>query len=372
MKLILFLFVILFNANIFAQTPSQISYEITPQINEAKLKIKFLFKGDKSGITKIILPNEFAGQSELFKSVRNLKVTTPQAKLNDTEKPEIKNITHQPNEKLTVEYELIQDWQGNPNAGGASQNQGSGYRPIIKKEYFHILGNGAWILPNYNVEKAKLNVSINWKDFPADWKLANSFGANQIKQNFKTDVGSLMSSVFVGGDFRLIQKLVKGKPVWTAIRGKWDFTDEQFTDLTEKIIAAERDFFKDFDHPYYLVTAIPLEGDKSAMSLGGTGLTNSFATFITTNVSLEMIASLISHEYFHNWNSNAFGGMKQPEALIYWFSEGFTDYYTYQLLFRSGFMNAENYVAQYNQFLQEYYLSEVRNADNQRIFSRLF
>jgi predicted metalloprotease with PDZ domain len=28
----------------------------------------------------------------------------------------------------------------------------------------------------------------------------------------------------------------------------------------------------------------------------------------------------------------AFGGMKQPEALIYWFSEGFTDYYTFQLL----------------------------------------
>lgn len=374
MKLMLFLSVFLFTFNLFAKTSVQISYEISPllQDNEAKLKIKVSFKGDKSGLTKIALPNEFAGQNNLFKAVNNLKVLNPNTRITNTEKPEIKTITHLPNEKITLEYELIQDWQGNPSAGGASQNQGSGYRPIIKKDYFHILGNGIWILPNSDDEKTKLTVSITWKNFPNDWKLANSFGANQSKQNFQTDVGSLMSSVFVGGDFRIKQKLIKGKPIWTAIRGEWNFTEDEFNKLAEKIIEAEREFFKDFNHPYYLVTALPLEGEKSSMSFGGTGLTNSFATFMTTNAQIENISSLLAHEYFHNWNTISFGGMKQPEALIYWFSEGFTDYYTYQLLFRSGLMSAENYVAQYNQFSKEYFLSEVRNADNQRVLSDFF
>ena len=84
---------------------------------------------------------------------------------------------------------------------------------------------------------------------------------------------------------------------------------------------------------------------------------------MTTNAKMEDVASLLAHEYFHNWNTIAFGGMKQPEALIYWFSEGFTDYYTYQLLFRSGLINAEKYVAQYNQFAKEYYLVYNNNPD---------
>lgn len=366
-------FLLLFTSNLFSKTLPQVFYEVSPNLqnNDVKLKIKLSFKGDKSGVTKVKLPSEFAGQFELFKAVQNLKIVNGNAKLIDTEKPEIKKITHLPNEKITVEYELIQDWQGNPNAGSASQNQGSGYRPTIKKDYFHILGNGFWILPDSD-ENTKLLVSITWKDFPIDWKLANSFGANQNRQIFRTDAGSLMSSVFVGGDFKLKPKLVKGKPVWTAIRGKWNFTDEEFTNLTEKIIASEREFFKDFNHPYYLVTALPLEDDKSSLSFGGTGLTNSFATFMTTNAQIENVASLLAHEYFHNWNTISFGGMKQPEALIYWFSEGFTDYYTYQLLFRSGLMSAENYVAQYNLFANEYYLSEVRNADNQRVLADFF
>lgn len=374
MKLILFLSVLLFfTTNLFANTLPKVFFEVSPvlQKTEAKLKVKLTFKGNKNGVTEIKLPLQFAGQFELYKGVKNLKVTNPKSQLADTEKPDVKKITHLPNEKLAIEYELVQDWQGNPNAGSASRNEGSGYRPIIKNDYFHFIGFGGWVLPNSD-ETANVTVSIAWKNFPTNWKLANSFAANQTKQSFQTDVGSLMSSVFVGGDFRVSQKLVKGKPIWTAIRGKWNFTDQEFTNLTEKIISIERGFFNDFKHPYYLVTALPLEGDESSLSFGGTGLTNSFATFMTTNAKMEDVASLLAHEYFHNWNTIAFGGMKQPEALIYWFSEGFTDYYTYQLLLRSGLINAEKYVAQYNQFLKEYYLSEVRNADNQRVLADFF
>ncbi|HRH42263.1 MAG TPA: hypothetical protein PKY82_11610, partial [Pyrinomonadaceae bacterium] len=367
------LLLLLFFEGLFAkEKPTQVFYEISPfvQNNEAKLKISLSFQGGKTGETMIKLPLEFGGQEQLYKCVRNLRVTTPNAKLSETDKPEIKKITHSPNEKITLEYELVQDWEGNPNSGGASQNAGGGYRPIIKSDYFHVLGNGAWILPDLK-EDAKLTVSIVWSNFPKEWKWANSFGANQTKQTFQTDSGSFLSSVFVGGDFRVNQKLVNGKPIVVALRGKWNFTDDEFTNLVQKVIEVERKFWNDFNHPYYLVTAIPLEG-KNSYSFGGTGLTDSFATFMTTNAKLDNISSLLSHEYFHNWNTIAFGGMKEPEALLYWFSEGFTDYYAYRLLFRAGLIDAERYLAQYNEFLTDYYLSDVRNEGNQRVLADFF
>lgn len=353
-----------------------ISYEVSPsfQNGEAKLTITLLFKTDKTGETKINLPNDFAGQEQFYKGIQNVKVKTPNANLADTDKPEIKKITHLPNEKITIEYDLIQDWIGNPSSGDGSVNAGGGYRPVIKKNYFHFLGIAAWIVPSYAL-KSDFKTSIVWKDFPKDWNIANSFGANQTQQTFRANYSSFLSSVFVGGDFRINQRIIRGKPIYTAVRGKWNFSDMEFSDSVQKILEMERVFWNDFNYPHYLVTLLPLElGQDQRISIGGTGLTNSFATFIAESpqVKIDGISFLIAHEYFHNWNTKGFGGLKQPEGLLYWFSEGFTDFYTYRLLHRAGMYSSENYVARYNNFIKDYYLSKARNEKNQRIADEFF
>jgi predicted metalloprotease with PDZ domain len=68
----------------------------------------------------------------------------------------------------------------------------------------------------------------------------------------------------------------------------------------------------------------------------------------------------------------AFGGMKDPEQAVYWFSEGFTDFYAYRLLLRAGLIDLEGYAARYNEFLSDYYLSPVRNENNERIVRDFF
>jgi predicted metalloprotease with PDZ domain len=351
----------------------QIYYQVTPFIGNDAPKIKFRvsFKGDKSGLTKIKLPLEFGGQENLYQGIRNLTLMNQNAKLEDSDKPEIKIVSHVPNEEINLEYELVQDWIGAPQAGGASGNAGGGYRPIIQKDYFHFLGSGAWILPNLP-EDSKLKVSIDWQNLVTPFTLANSFGTNQTKQTFSTDVESFSSSVFVGGDYQINKRTVKGKPIFIATRGRWNFANDDFANLVEKIVAVQREFWKDNDHPYFLVTLLPIEADPNSFSIGGTGLTDSFATFVTSNATLEDLKFLISHEYFHNWNTIAFGGMKEPEQLLYWFSEGFTDYYTYRLLLRGRLIDLEKYSAKYNEFLSDYYLSPVRNEDNQRVLRDFF
>jgi predicted metalloprotease with PDZ domain len=363
----------IFGGNTSANSPTRIGYEATPRWSDGapKIKIAVNFKGDKSGATKIRMPSQFGGQSELYKSVQNLKLLTPNAQIADGEQPEIKIVKHASGAEIRLEYEIIQDWQGAPQAGGASQNAGGGYRPILQKDYFHLLGSGAWILPDL-YEDARLRVSIVWKNVPANWTLASSFGANQTRQNFATDVKSFVSSVFVGGDFQIRQRSVKGKPIFMAQRGKWKFTNDEFADLVEKIVLVQRDFWRDHDQSYFLVTLIPLEADPNSLSIGGTGLTDSFATFVTPNASLENLKWLIAHEYFHNWNSPKLGGLQEPEQSLYWFSEGFTDYYTYLLLLRGGLSDLETHAAKYNEFLADYYLSPFRNESNETVVRDFF
>lgn len=357
-----------------AKTPTtKIRYEIEPMTasDAPKIKIGLSFQGDRSGATRIRLPLEFGGQSRLYQAIKNLRLINKDAELIDADQPEIKTIKHRGGETVRLEYELMQDWTGAPEAGGASAKAGGGYRPILQPDYFHFLGSGAWVLPDLPKD-SKLKVAIKWKNVKGNFTLANSFGTNQTAQSFTTDVETFGSSIYVGGDYKIIAKTIKGKQLLVATRGKWNFTDEEFAGLVEKIVLATREFWNDFEQPYFLVTLLPIESDPQSKSIGGTGLINSFATFVTTNATLNDVAWLIAHEYFHNWNPMAFGGMKDPEAAVYWFSEGFTDYYAYRLLLRAGLIDLEGYAARYNEFLADYYLSPVRNENNRRIVRDFF
>ena len=78
------------------------------------------------------------------------------------------------------------------------------------------------------------------------------------------------------------------------------------------------------------------------------------------------------HEYFHNWNDQLLGRLAEPEAQLYWFSEGFTDYYTYVLMRRAGLMSEAQYVAHVDEVLKSYYTSPARDVANERVVREFF
>ena len=106
-----------------AKTPdgAQIKYEITPALRteSPKLKIILSFKGDESGATKIRLPLEFGGQSELYRCVENLRVVSSNFSIKNTEQPEIKIVEHEKGAIVRLAYDLTQNWTGAPQRGGA-------------------------------------------------------------------------------------------------------------------------------------------------------------------------------------------------------------------------------------------------------------
>ena len=80
----------------------------------------------------------------------------------------------------------------------------------------------------------------------------------------------------------------------------------------------------------------------------------------------ENIETLIGHEYLHTWIPARFGSMggEDEEPLHYWFSEGFTDFYTHRLRLRADPAALVAYAAVQNQRIRGYLTSPARNADN--------
>jgi predicted metalloprotease with PDZ domain len=161
--------------------------------------------------------------------------------------------------------------------------------------------------------------------------------------------------------------------LWVALFGRWSFADGEFVDLATNVATTGREFFADFTKPHYLISAIPVGGEPGSSSLGGTGLTNSFALFMTSGASLASDGSgvgsvdwLLSHELFHEWNGHVIQ-LAQPEQLCYWFSEGFTDFYARRLLYRSGRIGRDEYVASWNSKLQAFAANPARAVPAERV-----
>jgi predicted metalloprotease with PDZ domain len=84
--------------------------------------------------------------------------------------------------------------------------------------------------------------------------------------------------------------------------------------------------------------------------------------------TLDRFPFLLAHERLHTWIPFGLGGLPdEKEALDYWFSEGFTDFYASRLLLRSGVWSLDDYVNRANEMLARYWQSGVRNAPNARI-----
>jgi predicted metalloprotease with PDZ domain len=85
---------------------------------------------------------------------------------------------------------------------------------------------------------------------------------------------------------------------------------------------------------------------------------------------------LVGHEHLHTWIPERFGAMHgddaDDEALHYWFSEGFTNFYTHRLLVAAGLWSLDDYAAGLNRVVREYLISPVRRADNARVRAEFF
>ncbi|XYI02528.1 hypothetical protein ACMHYB_23350 [Sorangium sp. So ce1128] len=342
------------------RNPSDLAYELRPLIHGENLEfiVTLRFTGHTSGHTLLVLPSSWAGQERLFEALDELSVTSPGAKMTSAQEPAFRHIDHPPGAPVEVRY------RARASAPMDVADEDRPYLPIFTDRYFHFIGATFFVYPNHD-ENVPLRIGLEWRDLPATWTLSNSFGVGRAHQVIEETIRRFRYAVFTGGDFRTHLVDVRGQPVHVSLRGNWMFEDDELVDGIGRIAEAEREFWNDFNVPFFLVSLIPT--GRACCSYGGTALTNSLAMFVSTDKGLDdSMLRLVAHELFHHWNGQQIR-VQEPGKAMLWFTEGFTQYYARKLLLRAGLITLEQYVADYNRTLYAYASSPARQAPNARV-----
>jgi predicted metalloprotease with PDZ domain len=278
-------------------------------------------------------------------------------------------VRHAPGALLRVRHALVSTQY---DVGYGSESY---YRPLLTPTFFHIIGSSALLHVGDVPEALPQHFALRWKGFKeAGWRVASSFSVDAYGFDVTTTSDDFRQAVFLAGDIRLLYRDVHGYPLYIAVAGTdWGFFDNALADAAAKVVTAQRTFFEDYEWPFFLISVIPVgRYNAGSYSQGGTGLTHSFALFLTPRTDLSVrgdgtgVEWLLSHELFHLWNGHRYR-LADPEPTGYWFSEGFTNFYARRLLFRAGLLDARAYLANLNDEVARYLLSPVKTEPASRV-----
>ena len=326
------------------------AFELIVAQDKMSLRVTLEFKGDPSGKAKLKLPSKWAGEKDAQKSITELTALSTQTTIGDTKSPTIKQLRFPPNSVVKLSYILIKDWSGPLNAS-------TRFRSDLSPEYFHIVGPTSVVAPKIDLFKT-VDVRFDWSKLPATWSLATSFGTDERCQSFHGSWSDAQNYLFVGGDYRIYRTTVSGNAVDFAVRGKWSFTDDEWTSRVRKIIEYERAFWHDNGFPYFLITLTPFTQERG--SQGGTALTNAFMEHLSRMDAISSnVLRQLAHENFHSWNPYRIGHVPDPEERVNWFYEGFTGYYEDLMLLGAGLKSFPDFVQALNANLRNYGMGEA-------------
>lgn len=372
-KLLLLVSLVAFLNSCTPESKNTINYTISPQTENGinQLKIKLVTPTETDGETTLLYQDKGWGQDSLHNVLASMKVLNTEATITTQRDSGWVIIKHPKDVKeLEFEYSIKQDTKGDLTTMQT-------YRPIVQPEYFLVFAHNLLMLPEEIVrpEGNTFNVSIDWERFPEDYALVNSFGANNAIQTVKgITEEEIHSAVFVGGDFRVYNIDIKGKKVAFAIRGDWEvFSDSTLVNILDKTITSQRNLWQDHTQDYFAITMIPTVQERGS-GFQGTGLTNSFAVNATNNKYLEPegLVYLFNHELQHNWTGHII--KNDDEEKQYWFSEGFTDYYTLKNIAKEKIngMDESYLIGEFNTYIKELYTSPVKEMPNSELNYDIF
>ncbi len=347
--------------SISANSTLEYTIKLEPGLKNHAFVIELRMTGDGDGTTEFNLPYEWGPAQNLDQYIEILEVQN--AKI-ESQTAQLLTLKHGPLEPIKVKYRLLS------NPVYPIENPDKAFHPIIQDDFFQMYGNSLFVYPN-DLNKKGRSVKVDWENFPEDWKIHNSYGSNERSQSFRWRDSLWLESIFVGGDYRINKIMVEEDPIYVATRGDWSFTDEDYSDLLKKVITQQRYFWNDYDFEYFTVTLAPFQEDENYVSYQGSGLRNSFALNATPNTKLDNFEYLFSHELMHEWIGLQIK-TADPEEQRFWFSEGFTDYFTFINMRECGLLDEKGYIEKMNEVIKEHYRSPVREAPNEAIAQQFF
>jgi len=356
-------------ANAFASGACAVEYRFTADwsAQPRRFHVDLLFDaGGRTG-TDLGIAQQWGPVTDFERAIRDVRPIAPSAVVAPGRDARTWSVDHPAHARVHVRYDVLNDVA---NVDATSALSGVDFfRTMLGATWFQFYGWGTVLLPESLDPDAPMPVCLRFSGLPRHWSFATSHGegrrsGDSIEIRTTASLHELQSAIYLGGDFRVYRREVRGRPVVVALRGEWKFADERLVDETASLVRAERAFWDDYAFPHFLVSLIPNRIQQGMW--GGTGLHLSFAMHAADDfvVPGPQFDTLIAHEHLHTWIPRRIGTMGEEESRDYWFSEGFTDYLTHRLLVSSGRWSLEDYARGLDEQILRYESSAARGEPN--------
>ena len=341
------------SARVYAET---LQYELTPRFEQGVLHVELTWETGERRQSGLQVSESVGPIRDVTRLLRGLAISA-----DNEQSGALWVIRHRPGEVLRCSYDIF-------TGKNAFQDWDDKHYPITTSRFFHGLGGAFLLVPGVGTGiPAEFDVLLRWK-LPENFKAVCSWGVGRTLGARMTPA-DLRQSVYLAGDIDIVTRPNGPRTINVAVFDRFGFTLDDFADMTAEIIRQQCTFMGETEFPDFVVTAIPagpaLKPGESRIA--GSGLYNSFALFVAPDTKLDdAVEHLFAHELFHFWNGRLLKA-DQPERLVYWFIEGFTDYYALRILYESGRWDAATYTKWINKHIREYCLNPAIHATNEEI-----
>lgn len=310
---------------------------------------------NRPGPEVLLLPSHWAGQTELYRAVSHLQITSPQPNIDPalapTADPALWLLHTRSPGPVTITYDLAQDWSG-------PLRHPFEHRAILRPDLFEFNGENGLVTPAISAA-SPVDVTFDFIGLPQGQTLVTSFGAG-THQHFAGPWSGVRNALFTGGRMSTRTLDVGSHPVLLALYGQWSFPIDRIAADVGKILDAERHLWNDTAVPQYSIVIAPYDDPHSGG--GGSGFTDISNLFLADREHFTAdTASLLAHEAFHYWNPAGLGTVADTQQIA-WFGEGFTRFYQDTVLEHAGLLTPSEYLTRLNLTIREYSLSPRINA----------
>lgn len=340
-----------------APAPAAVTYTITPVFSGKALKavaVTMHLAATSTGRTRLRLPDAFGGVTRHWKYLSSISLQGGTLTAPAAAEREIRSA---PNGQLTLRYTVSSAYQRDPDAAGGNAYDGAAIRP----DWFSSLGEFLFVIP---VDRETDPSSITFANWPSSWITAST-----TKGHLSTVADVEESSVIAGRNLEMRARPIKGGTLHFISHGSFDWSIDDYANRVAAVISAERTFWNEADGDY-MVTFLRLAPSAGVSSTGGTGRSHGFVQYASPDSPANVLFRTIAHEYAHNWIPHEVGEVPDEPASaagLFWFTEGFADFYASRLLLRSGLWTPEQFVDELNRTLFRLTSSPARVYPNERI-----
>jgi len=241
----------------------------------------------------------------------------------------------------------------------------------VRADYLHAIGTT--FLPRFC-----LRTNNDWDCFENvsttfDW---SAFGNRAVGPNGSSDQydgsqSGLLDAVYSAGVFdeetTEIETTARKTPIRVIAKGLGPDERRDAFDVIARALQAVHSFWNEQPPDDYIISIRRVTPpNEEGGGISGTELSNGFAVALYGNetMSSDATLSVVTHEYHHRWIGSKL--VADPDTYR-WFGEGFTDFLTWQSLWRSGVISFDEYLKAINETLEAYHQSPFRLLSPEQI-----